>query len=78
MGQPLLCGEEHGHEFAIRSHQPSDRLGRRLGRWLARDGGVDDHGDWTVLQGLFAAAVIFFGLGAVLSLLVPQATFRTG
>jgi predicted flap endonuclease-1-like 5' DNA nuclease len=24
-------------------------------------------GDWTVLQGLFAAAVIFFGLGAVLS-----------
>jgi hypothetical protein len=26
-------------------------------------------GDWTVLQGLFAAAVIFFGLGAVLSFL---------
>jgi hypothetical protein len=25
--------------------------------------------DWTVLQGLFAAAVIFFGLGAVLSFL---------
>jgi hypothetical protein len=29
--------------------------------------------DWTLLQALFAAAVIFFVLGALLSIPVPQA-----
>jgi hypothetical protein len=62
----MLCGRSN-HEFAIRSHQFLIVWGvASAAGWLAM-AALMIMGDWTVLQGLFAAAVIFFGLGAVLS-----------